>query len=208
MTAAGGAIERDELRAGVREVCAHFGGRYWRDLDAERAYPEAFVEAMTEAGYLAALIPTTYGGMGLDLSAACAILEEVNRSGGNANAAHAQMYVMGTLLRHGSDEQKRTYLPAIASGELRLQAFGVTEPEAGTETTQITTLAERRGDHYVINGRKIYISRVQYSDLMILLARTTPADEVDRRSEGLSVLLVDLREARGNGLEVTRRRVI
>jgi len=208
VTAAGAAGGIDELRAGVREVCAGFGDRYWRDLDAERAYPEAFVTAMTRAGYLAALIPTAYGGMGLDLRAACAILEEVNRSGGNANAAHAQMYVMGTLLRHGSDAQKRAYLPAIASGELRLQAFGVTEPDAGTDSTQITTFAERRGDHYVVNGDKIYISRVQYSDLMILLARTTPADEVEQRSDGLSVFLVDLREARGNGLEVMRRRVM
>jgi len=208
VTSAGGAVDHGELRAGVREVCARFGDRYWRDLDAQQAYPEAFVRAMTGAGYLAALIPTAYGGMGLDLRAACAVLEEVNRSGGNANAAHAQMYVMGTLLRHGSDAQKRVYLPAIASGELRLQAFGVTEPDAGTDTTQITTFAERRGDRYVINGRKIYISRVQYSDLMILLARTTPATDVDHRSEGLSVFLVDLREARGHGLEVTRRRVM
>jgi acyl-CoA dehydrogenase len=146
--------------------------------------------------------------MGLDLRAACAILEEGNRSGGNANAAHAQMYVMGTLLRHGSDAQKRAYLPAIASGELRLQAFAVTEPDAGTDTTQIRTFAERRGDHYVVNGDKIYISRVQYSDLMILLARTTPADEVERRSDGLSVFLVDLRQARDDGLEVRRRRVM
>jgi acyl-CoA dehydrogenase len=208
VTSAGGAVDHGELRAGVREVCARFGDRYWRDLDAQQAYPEAFVRAMTGAGYLAALIPTAYGGMGLDLRAACAVLEEVNRSGGNANAAHAQMYVMGTLLRHGSDAQKRAYLPAIASGELRLQAFGVTEPDAGTDTTQITTFAERRGDRYVINGRKIYISRVQYSDLMILLARTTPATDVDHRSEGLSVFLVDLREVRGHGLEVTRRRVM
>jgi acyl-CoA dehydrogenase len=208
VTSAGGAVDHGELRAGVREVCARFGDRYWRDLDAQQAYPEAFVRAMTEAGYLAALIPTAYGGMGLDLRAACAVLEEVNRSGGNANAAHAQMYVMGTLLRHGSDAQKRVYLPAIASGELRLQAFGVTEPDAGTDTTQITTFAERRGDRYVINGRKIYISRVQYSDLMILLARTTPATDVDHRSEGLSVFLIDLREVRGHGLEVTQRRVM
>ncbi len=198
----------DALRMGVREVCAEFGDRYWRDLDARQGYPEELVTAMTRAGYLAALIPTAYGGMGLDLRAACVILEEVNRSGGNANAAHAQMYVMGTLLRHGSDAQKQAYLPAIARGDLRLQAFGVTEPDAGTDTTQITTFAERRGDHYVVNGTKIYISRVQYSDLMILLARTTPADEVERRSDGLSVFLVDLRAARDNGLEVTRRRVM
>jgi acyl-CoA dehydrogenase len=197
----------EDLRRAVREVCARFGDVYWRDLDAERAYPDEFVRAMTAAGYLAALIPGRYGGMGLDLRAACAILEEVNRSGGNANAAHAQMYVMGTLLRHGSERQKRAWLPGIASGELRLQAFAVTEPEAGSDTTSITTVAERRGDAYVINGHKIYISRVQYSDLMILLARTTPADRVTRRSEGLSVFLVDLRQS-GAGLEVTPRRVM
>jgi acyl-CoA dehydrogenase len=208
VTASAGAGDLDALRAGVREVCAGFGDGYWRDLDAERSYPEAFVAAMTEAGYLAALIPTAYGGMGLDLRAACVILEEVNRSGGNANAAHAQMYVMGTLLRHGSEEQKQRYLPEISSGALRLQAFGVTEPAAGTDTTQITTYAARRGDHYVVNGDKIYISRVQYSDLMILLARTIPADQVERRSDGLSVFVVDLRDARDNGLEVRRRRVM
>jgi acyl-CoA dehydrogenase len=201
-------IDLDELRADVREICDRYGDRYWRDLDAERGYPEAFVQAMTEAGYLAALIPTELGGLGLDLAHGCAILEEVNRSGGNASAAHAQMYVMGTLLRHGSEEQQRTYLPKIASGELRLQAFAVTEPDAGTDTTQITTVAERRGDHYVVNGDKIYISRVQHSDLMILLARTTPADQVERRTDGLSVFLVDLRDARGHGLTVTRRRVM
>ena len=196
-----------ELRQGVREVCEKFSNEYWRDLDAKREYPEEFVEAMTEAGYLAALIPQEYGGMGLDLSAACAILEEANRSGANANPAHAQMYVMGTLLRHGSEEQKREYLPKIASGELRLQAFGVTEPEAGTDTTQLTTFAENRGDRYVVNGRKIYISRVQYSDLMILLARTTPLEEVEKRSRGLSAFIVDLRDV-GESLEVKRRRVM
>jgi acyl-CoA dehydrogenase len=197
----------DDLRRGVREVCARFDAAYWRDLDARRAYPEEFVRAMTAAGYLAALIPGEYGGMGLDLHAACAILEEVNRSGGNANAAHAQMYVMGTLLRYGSERQKRTWLPGIASGDLRLQAFGVTEPDAGSDTTSISTFAERRGDRYVINGHKIFISRVQYSDLMVLLARTTPADQVAKRSEGLSVFLVDLRQS-GDGLQVTRRRVM
>ncbi|CAN5584694.1 acyl-CoA dehydrogenase family protein [soil metagenome] len=196
-----------ELRQGVREVCERFPDEYWRDLDARREYPEEFVDAMTEAGYLAALIPEEYGGMGLDLRAACAILEEANRSGANANPAHAQMYVMGTLLRHGSEEQKREYLPKIASGELRLQAFGVTEPEAGTDTTQLTTFAERRGDRYVVNGRKIYISRVQYSDLMILLARTTPTEEVEKRSHGLSAFIVDLRDV-GESLEVKRRRVM
>ncbi len=197
-----------ELRQGVREVCEKFPNEYWRDLDEKREYPEEFVRAMTEAGYLAALIPEEYGGMGLDLRAACAILEEANRSGANANPAHAQMYTMGTLLRHGSEEQKREYLPKIASGELRLQAFGVTEPEAGTDTTQISTVAERRGDKYVVNGRKIYISRVQYSDLMVLLARTTPLEEVKKRSHGLFVFLVDLRDAAGQGLEVERRRVM
>jgi acyl-CoA dehydrogenase len=202
------AVDHDALRAGVREICAAFGDRYWRDLDADRAYPEAFVRALTDAGYLAALIPVEYGGLGLDLRAACVILEEVNRSGGNANAAHAQMYVMGTLLRHGSPEQKRRWLPEIASGALRLQAFAVTEPDAGTDTTAITTFAERRGDHYVVNGDKIYISRVQQSDLMLLLARTTPADRVERRTDGLSTFLVDLRDARSAGMAVTRRRVM
>ena len=197
-----------ELRQGVREVCERFPNKYWRDLDERREYPEEFVRAMTQAGYLAALIPEEYGGMGLDLTAACAILEEANRSGANVNPAHAQMYVMGTLLRHGSEEQKKKYLPKIAGGELRLQAFGVTEPEAGTDTTSISTFAERRGDKYVINGRKIYISRVQYSDLMILLARTTPLEEVEKRSSGLSVFLVDLREIVGDGLAVKRRRVM
>ena len=195
------------LRQGVREVCERFPGEYWRDLDAKREYPEEFVRAMSGAGYLAALIPEEYGGMGLDLSAACAILEEANRSGANANPAHAQMYVMGTLLRHGSEEQKREYLPKIASGELRLQAFGVTEPEAGTDTTQLTTFAERRGDRYVVNGHKIYISRVQYSDLMVLLARTTPIEEVEKRSHGLSAFIVDLRDV-GESLKVERRRVM
>ncbi|HET7272496.1 MAG TPA: acyl-CoA dehydrogenase family protein [Rubrobacter sp.] len=187
----------EDLRRGVRKVCSRFPSEYWRQLDAERRYPEEFVEAMTVEGYLAALIPEEHGGMGLDLSAGCAILEEVNRSGANAGPAHAQMYTMGTLLRHGSEEQKEKYLPKIASGELRLQAFAVTEPEAGTDTTSIRTTATREGDHYVVNGRKIYISRVEQSDLMILLARTTPLDEVERRSRGLSVFLVDLREAEG-----------
>ncbi len=202
--------ERDlrGLRQDVRDLCARFPDEYWRDLDARRAYPEEFVRAMTEAGYLAALIPEEYGGMGLDLTAACAILEEANRSGANANPAHAQMYVMGTLLRHGSEEQKRRYLPKIAGGELRLQAFGVTEPEAGTDTTSISAFAERRGDRYVVNGRKIYISRVQHSDLMVLLARTTPLEEVEKRSEGLSVFIVDLREAGDKNLRVERRRVM
>ena len=199
-----------DLRRGVREVCARFPDRYWRELDAARLYPEEFVGAMTEAGYLAALIPEEYGGMGLDLAAACAILEEVNRSGANAGPAHAQMYTMGTLLRHGSERQKSEYLPKIAGGELRLQAFAVTEPEAGTDTASVRTTARRSpaGDHYVVNGRKIYISRVEHSDLMILLARTTSREEVEKRTEGLSVFLVDLREAVGAGLTVNPRRVM
>jgi acyl-CoA dehydrogenase len=197
---------QEDLRRGVRDVCARFPNDYWRDLDAGRLYPEEFVRAMTEAGYLGALIPGEYGGMGLDLSAACAILEEVNRSGANAGPAHAQMYTMGTLLRHGSEEQKEAYLPKVATGELRLQAFGVTEPEAGTDTTSIRTTAAREGDHYVVNGRKIYISRVEQSDLMILLARTTPIERARKRSHGLSVFLVDLRDAKG--LTVKPRRVM
>ena len=198
----------ESLRKQVREVCASFPDEYWRTLDEKREYPEAFVRAMTASGLLGALIPEEYGGMGLGLQAACAILEEVNRSGANAGPAHAQMYTMGTLLRHGSKAQKEEYLPKIASGELRLQAFGVTEPEAGTDTTQLSTSALRDGDEYVVNGRKIYISRVGHSDLMILLARTTPIEEVEKRSRGLSVFLVDLREAVGDDLTVTRRRVM
>ena len=198
--------DHEDLRRGVREVCARFPGEYWRELDAGRRYPEEFVGAMGEAGYLAALIPEEYGGMGLDLSAACAVLEEVNRSGANAGPAHAQMYTMGTLLRHGSEGQKWQYLPKIAGGELRLQAFAVTEPEAGTDTASIRTTATREGDHYVVNGRKIYISRVLQSDLMILLARTTPLEDVEKRTKGLSVFLVDLREA--SGLTVKPRRVM
>ncbi len=198
----------ESLRKQVREVCASFPGEYWRTLDEKREYPEAFVRAMTASGLLGALIPEEYGGMGLGLQAACAILEEVNRSGANAGPAHAQMYTMGTLLRHGSKSQKEEYLPKIASGELRLQAFGVTEPEAGTDTTQLSTSALRDGDEYVVNGRKIYISRVGHSDLMILLARTTPIEEVEKRSRGLSVFLVDLREAVGDDLTVKRRRMM
>jgi acyl-CoA dehydrogenase len=198
----------ESLRKQVREVCASFPDEYWRTLDEKREYPEAFVRAMTASGLLGALIPEEYGGMGLGLQAACAILEEVNRSGANAGPAHAQMYTMGTLLRHGSKAQKEEYLPKIASGELRLQAFGVTEPEAGTDTTQLSTSALRDGDEYVVNGRKIYISRVGHSDLMILLARTTPIEEVEKRSRGLSVFLVDLREAVGDDLTLKRRRVM
>ena len=192
-----------ELRQAVRAVLKDFSESYWRALDQERAYPEAFVQAMTAAGFLGALIPREYGGLGLGLAEASVILEEVNRCGGNAGTAHAQMYIMGTILRHGSAQQKREYLPKIARGELRLQAFGVTEPEAGTDTTRLRTTAMRRGDHYVVNGRKIFISRVQHSDLMLLLARTTPLDRVTKRSQGLSVFLVDLRDAIGHGLTVT-----
>ena len=198
----------EELRRAVRETCAPFPDAYWRELDGKREYPTAFIEAMTEAGFLGAFIPEEYGGMGLGLAETSVILEEINRSGGNAQPAHAQVYVMGTLLRHGSEEQKREYLPKIARGELRLQAFGVTEPEAGTDTTSLRTTAVRDGDGYVINGRKIYISRVEHSDLMVLLARTTPREEVERKSEGHSVFLVDLREAVGNGLTVEPRRVM
>ena len=198
----------EELREAVREVCEDFPNEHWRILDERREYPEEFVRAMTESGLLGALIPKEYGGMGLGLSEACVILEEVNRSGANAGPAHAQMYTMGTLLRHGSEAQREEYLPKVASGELRLQAFGVTEPEAGTETTHLTTSAVRDGDEYVVDGRKIYISRVQHSDLMVLLARTTPIEEVKKRSRGLSVFLVDLREAVGNGLTIKQRRVM
>ena len=194
-------LHRD-LRRAVRELCQRFPDEYWREKDAASAYPEEFVKAMTDASFLAALIPEEYGGLGFGVTEASIILEEVNRSGGNAGACHAQMYTMGTLLRHGSEEQKRKYLPKIATGELRLQAFGVTEPDAGTDTTQIKTTAVRRGDRYVISGQKVFTSRVQHSDLMILLARTTPRDQVKKRSEGLSVFLVDLREAIGHGMEV------
>ena len=191
-----------EVREGVRALCAEFPPAYFRAVDARRGYPEEFVAALTRAGWLAALIPQEYGGSGLGLSEASVIMEEINRCGGNAGACHGQMYNMGTLLRHGSAEQKREYLPRIASGELRLQSMGVTEPTAGTDTTSIATFAARKGDRYVVYGQKVWISRVQLSDLMILLARTTPAAEVRRRSEGLSIFLVDLREAVGRGLEV------
>jgi acyl-CoA dehydrogenase len=197
-----------DLRERVRAVCEPFPDAYWRELDRRREYPEAFVEAMTEARLLAALIPEEFGGMGLRLDQTSVVLEEINRSGGNAQPAHAQVYTMGTLLRHGSDAQKQDLLPRLARGEVRLQAFGVTEPDAGTDTTSLTTTAVRRGDAYVVNGRKIYISRVLQSDYMILLARTTPRDEVARRSDGLSVFLVDLREAIGSGLTVEPRQVM
>jgi len=190
------------LRGAVRELCTRFPDVYWRELDSRRAYPDAFVTALTEAGYLAALIPEDYGGSGLSLSEASVILEEVNRAGGNAAACHAQMYIMGTLLRHGSPDQKRAYLPKIAAGELRLQAFGVTEPTSGSDTTQLQTTAVRKGDRYVVNGQKIWMSRAEHSDLMLLIARTTPADQVKKRTDGLSVLLVDMRQAQGKGLTI------
>ena len=191
-----------EIRESVRRICKDFPGKYWRDLEAQEAYPSEFVKAMTDAGYLAALIPEEYGGAGLPLRAAGIILEEIHAEGCSAAAAHAQMYIMGTLLRHGSDEQKRRYLPKIASGELRLQAFGVTEPTTGSDTTKLKTRAVRDGDHYVIHGQKVWTSRALYSDLMLLLARTTPLEDVKKKTEGLSVFLVDIRECRGKGLEI------
>src|SRR5436190_17507465 len=186
-----------DLRDAIRDLCAQFPPDYFRGIDEQRGYPEAFVEALTRAGWLAALIPQEYGGSGLGLTEASVIMEEINRAGGNSGACHGQMYNMGTLLRHGSEEQKRAYLPKIATGELRLQAFGVTEPNSGSDTTQLQTTAVRRGDRYLVNGRKIFISRALQSDLMLLLARTTPADQVKRRTEGLSVFLVDIRGLKG-----------
>jgi acyl-CoA dehydrogenase len=191
-----------DIRESVRRICADFPGAYWRDLDEREAYPSEFVKAMTDAGFLSALIPETFGGAGLPLRAACVILEEIHASGGNASATHAQMYTMGTVLRHGSPEQKQQYLPKIATGELRLQAFGVTEPTTGTDTTKLKTRAVRDGDHYVINGQKIWTSRALYSDLMLLLARTTPLEQVTKKTEGLSVFLVDMREAVGKGMTI------
>jgi hypothetical protein len=195
-------FDHHEVRESVRRLCADFPGEYWQRLDRERAYPSEFVAALTEAGFLAALIPDEYGGAGLPLSAAAAILEEVQRAGGNGGACHAQMYIMGTLLRHGSEAQKRRYLPEIATGALRLQAFGVTEPSSGTDTTSIKTFAARDGDHYVVNGQKVWTSRAEHSDLMLLLARTTPREKVGKRTDGLSVFIVDMREALGAGLTI------
>ena len=186
--------DHNEIRVSVRELCAQFPGEYWRELEPDR-YPEEFVRALTDNGWLAVLIPEEYGGAGLGLGAASVILEEINASGGNAAACHAQMYTMGTVLRHGSDEQKQRYLPKIASGELRLQAFGVTEPTAGSDTTQLSTFARRVDGGYVIKGQKVWTSRALHSDLMVLLARTAPLEEVERRSDGLSVFLIDMREA-------------
>jgi acyl-CoA dehydrogenase len=191
-----------DIRDAVRALCAQFPDEYFREIDSVRGYPEAFVDALTKAGWLAAMIPQEYGGSGLGLSEASVIMEEINRAGGNAGACHGQMYNMGTLLRHGSDAQKRQYLPKIASGELRLQSMGVTEPTTGTDTTKIKTTAVRKGDRYVVNGQKVWISRIQHSDLMILLARTTPLAEVQKKSEGMSIFIVDLREAIGKGLTV------
>jgi alkylation response protein AidB-like acyl-CoA dehydrogenase len=189
------------IRRAVAALCAHFPGEYWRTLDRERAYPQDFVRALTEAGFLACLVPEAYGGSGLGIAAAAAILEEVQKSGGNSAACHAQIYIMGTLLRHGSAAQKAAWLPRIAKGELRLQAFGVTEPSAGTDTSAIRTTATRQGDHYVVNGQKVWTSRAEHSDLMLLLARTAPRDE-RRRTEGMSVFLVDLRAALGKGVTI------
>jgi hypothetical protein len=198
----GGIDEYADIREAVAKLCAQFPGEYWRALDREGRYPDEFVQALTENGYLAVLIPEEYDGAGLPLSAAAAILEEVQRAGCNGAACHAQMYTMGTVLRHGSEEQKRRYLPEIAAGRLRLQAFGVTEPTSGTDTTALKTTAKREGDAYVVRGQKIWTSRAEHSDLMLLLARTTPVDQVAKRTEGLSVFLVDMREAVGRGLTI------
>jgi len=191
-----------DIRDAVRDLCRQFPDEYFRKIDEQRAYPADFVDALTKAGWLAALIPQAYGGSGLGLAEASVIMEEINRSGGNSGACHGQMYNMGTLLRHGSEAQKRAYLPKIASGELRLQSMAVTEPSTGTDTTRIKTMAVKKGDRYVVNGQKVWISRVQHSDLMILLARTTPLADVKRKSEGMSIFIVDLRDAIGKGLAV------
>ena len=198
--------EQKALKAAVYELCKQYPPQYWRDLDTRREYPDAFVTELTKAGYLAVLIPHEYGGAGLGIMEAALILEEINRSGANAGACHAQMYIMGTVLRHGSDAQKRQYLPKLATGELRLQAFGVTEPNAGSDTTKLQTTAVRRGDRYVVNGQKMFISRVLQSDLMLLLARTTPVDQLKRKTDGLSVFLVDIRSLKG--LEVRPLRMM
>src|SRR3954454_5769714 len=194
--------EFHDIRDAVAKLCAQFPGEYWRKLDREMKYPTEFVDALTEAGYLSVLIPEEYGGSGLKLSAAAAILEEIQRAGCNGGGCHAQMYTMGTLLRHGNDDQKAKWLPKIASGELRLQAFGVTEPTSGTDTSSLKTVARRDGDHYVVNGQKIWTSRAEHSDLMVLLARTTPKEQAKKRTDGLSVFLVDMREARKAGLSI------
>ena len=192
-----------DIREGVRALCAQFDNAYFQKIDEARSYPVEFVDALTQAGWLSALIPEQYGGSGLSLTAATVIMEEINRSGGNAGVCHGQMYNMGTVLRHGSDAQKQRYLPKIASGELRLQSMGVTEPTTGTDTTKLKTVAVKKGGCYVVNGQKVWISRIQHSDLMILLARTTPVNEVKRKSEGMSIFIVDLRDSIGKGLTVT-----
>jgi len=202
MTAQEQQDEFHDIRDAVAKLCAQFPGEYWRKLDRQMAYPKEFVDALTEAGYLSVLIPEEYGGSGLKLSAAAAILEEIQRAGCNGGGCHAQMYTMGTVLRHGNDAQKAKYLPGIASGKLRLQAFGVTEPTSGTDTSSLKTVAKRDGDHYVVNGQKIWTSRAEHSDLMVLLARTTPKEQAKKRTDGLSVFIVDMREAKGKGLEI------
>jgi acyl-CoA dehydrogenase len=195
-------VEQTEIREAVRKLCERFPGEYWQQMDRERLYPSDFVSALTDSGFLSVLIPEQYGGAGLGLSAAAAILEEIHRSGGNGGACHAQMYVMGTLLKHGSNEQKEYFLPKIAAGELRLQAFGVTEPSSGTDTTRISTFARREGDHYLVSGQKIWTSRAEHSDLMILLARTEKREEVAKPSQGLSVFLIDMRDASQRGMTI------
>ena len=192
--------EHQEIRDALRQLCAGFDSTYWQGVDEQRAYPQAFVEALTQAGWLAALIPTEYGGSGLSLTQASVIMEEINLSGGNAGSCHGQMYNMGTVLRHGSEQQKQTYLPRIASGEWRLQSMAVTEPDTGSDTTRLKTSATKRGDRYVVNGQKVWISRVQHSDFMVLLARTTPLAEVTRKSQGLSVFIVDVKQALSQGM--------
>ncbi|WP_454658745.1 acyl-CoA dehydrogenase family protein [Bosea beijingensis] len=196
------ASDHSEIRDAVAKLCSDFPGEYWRKHDREMAYPTEFVSALTESGFLSALIPEEYGGAGLPLSAAAVIMEEIQRQGCNGAACHAQMYVMGTVLRHGTEDQKQRYLPKVASGELRLQAFGVTEPTSGTDTTALRTTARREGDHYVVNGQKIWTSRAEQSDLMLLLARTTPRDQVAKRTDGLSVFILDMREALKDGLTI------
>ena len=195
-------LDYQDIRDAVKQLCQDYPGQYWRQCDREQSYPQDFVQALTDSGYLAALIPEEFGGSGLPISAGAAILETIHQTGCNAAACHAQMYTMGTLLRHGSDEQKQKYLPGIADGSLRLQAFGVTEPSSGTDTTSLRTTAKRHADHYIVNGQKIWTSRAEYSDLMLLLCRTTPRDQVSKRTEGLSVLLVDMRECAEAALSI------
>tara|TARA_B110000881_G_scaffold124349_1_gene109213 strand:- start:2367 stop:3524 length:1158 start_codon:yes stop_codon:yes gene_type:complete len=195
-------LDHQDIREGVSKLCLGFPGEYWQKCDREQAYPTEFVQALTQGGYLSALIPEEYGGLGLPLSAGAAILEEIHRAGGNAGACHAQMYTMGTILRHGSDVQKKQYLPSISDGSLRLQAFGVTEPTSGTDTTALRTTAKRSGDHYIVNGQKIWTSRAEHSDLLLLLARTTPREEVTKKTDGLSVFLIDMREFVGKSLTI------